>query len=243
MSALQLLFVFAVAFTADAASLESYGVSCPKDDPQLDTCFANAVEKMRQHLIEGIPDLGVPAIDPLKLAEVKVDPLFGDWIKILLKNIKADGAGKFRTANLKVNLKDNEFRGEVHIPFLAFEGDYNVDATVLNLSLKGNGSVKGNTTENCSEFVLKGDLEKRDGGRYFNFKQLKIKLIVKQLKACVNGLINGELVIGDAVRDTTGHQLDLWKFIKETIEQTLSEVALEVINSVAKQINVDELFP
>lgn len=48
----------------------SYITLCKRDQNTIDKCAKEAVEKLRPKLIEGIPELDVPSIEPFYIPEV-----------------------------------------------------------------------------------------------------------------------------------------------------------------------------
>lgn len=50
----------------------SYIKPCKKSDPNIDQCITNTIEGLRGKLKEGIPELDVPAIEPLTLEQIRL---------------------------------------------------------------------------------------------------------------------------------------------------------------------------
>nr|AIL33918.1 oviposition stimulating protein [Melanoplus sanguinipes]ALX00027.1 oviposition stimulating protein [Melanoplus sanguinipes] len=242
MSALQLCYLLAVAITSVTAALPSFVPACKKDDPKLDECFLNTINTIQPQMKKGIPELKIPTMEPLELSKVNVPQFLEEFIHLELENLKIHGAGDFKLINVHVDLKDNEFSGELEIPHLEFGADYNLALEVSNLTVKGKGDIKGTATDCKGNFVLKGELKERNGEKHFHFNQLNVIIRVDKIHATLNGLIKGDVLMGDKHQHGAA-DMDLWLLLRPTIQDTIAEVAKDIVNGIAEVIVVDELFP
>lgn len=60
------LLIYIGTFSAD------YIKVCNRNDSQIDACMKNAVETLRPKLVEGIEELSVPPLEPLKIEIVRL---------------------------------------------------------------------------------------------------------------------------------------------------------------------------
>lgn len=61
-----------------------------------------SIETLRPYLARGIPELDIPAIEPINLGDLIVaESVPGQGISITAKDIKAYGPGNFRLKKLK----------------------------------------------------------------------------------------------------------------------------------------------
>lgn len=49
-----------------------YIKACKRHDPKINECIMNSIEELRGKLAEGIPELDAPAIEPLKLNQIRL---------------------------------------------------------------------------------------------------------------------------------------------------------------------------
>lgn len=81
--------------------LASYIHVCKRSDPKVEQCVINSVEDIRPTLKKGIPELDVPAIEPLLIPEVGVPGRDGGSAVAYGRNIKVHGASDFKVDSLK----------------------------------------------------------------------------------------------------------------------------------------------
>ncbi|XP_049949392.1 uncharacterized protein LOC126457271 [Schistocerca serialis cubense] len=243
MALLQVSCFLAVAIAAVSAALPDYVPVCPRNDPDINACVSNAIEKLRPALMKGIPELEVPPIDPLEVSEVTVSPIPGQRVRVTASNIKVYGLEKTRINRINVNVRNQEFSGAVEMPNLMFAADYNVDAKFMQLSMKGKGAVSGNATGVHGDFTLRGKLVKRKNGNYLQFNKLNLNFNVDRSHSHMEGLVSGDLVIGDDTYDQGDNGMNIWPLAKPVIERSIAEVLLEMANRIVSHVSYDEMFP
>lgn len=118
---------------------------CHRTDPQLEQCFLNAVEQIRPHFHEGVPDLFIPPMNPLVIPQAGLNS--GDNFKASFKNIEVYYADEFKVDYLKVDLDKVFIDLMVSFPRLRIKSQYNIDGRILILTLKGQGPADGNFSE------------------------------------------------------------------------------------------------
>lgn len=75
---------------------------CHKEDPKLTECMKESIETLRPYLARGIPELDIPAIEPINLGDLIVaESVPGQGISITAKDIKAYGPSNYRLKKLK----------------------------------------------------------------------------------------------------------------------------------------------
>lgn len=69
---------------------------CYKSDENYDECFMQTFQKWIVNALEGIPEFGIPPIDPLQLESFHFERIINEELKIsgVLANVLAFGAGK-----------------------------------------------------------------------------------------------------------------------------------------------------
>lgn len=75
---------------------------CKRDDPELDKCVVRAVDEVKPRLLNGIPEVNIPALEPFNVPTLKLDRTAPNLrIKATLKNTKAYGGSNFKIEKLK----------------------------------------------------------------------------------------------------------------------------------------------
>lgn len=74
---------------------------CAKDDPNLNKCMASSIESLKPKLAEGIPELGVPSLEPLFLGDLLLGDNNQNGLVITAKDVDAFGASNFKIKRLE----------------------------------------------------------------------------------------------------------------------------------------------
>ncbi|XP_049773902.1 protein takeout-like [Schistocerca nitens] len=245
MAPVRVLLAFAAAVAvAVAGSIPSYIPVCKRNDPDINNCIKNAVEKLKPKLAEGIPELDVPKLEPLYIPQLTISPNQGQNIRAVGTNVRIHGASHFTITSITADIPKHEFSAAIKIPSLYFEADYDVDAKLLSITLKGRGPLTANATECSGDVVLKGQLVKKNGSPYLYFYNTEVSIDVKHVQVHLEGLFNGDKVLGEATNQALNENSgEFWPTIKPIAEQTIAEVLLGIANNITSHFTYDDLFP
>ncbi|XP_075236822.1 protein takeout-like [Lycorma delicatula] len=228
--------------SASKHKIPSYIKICKRNDPHVEECILNSVEQLRPRLVNGIPELDVPALEPLTLPEVVVSR--GGNFRAVGTNVIVRGASNFKVTKLKVDLKKNIFYIGIEIPHLTFDAQYDVNARILVVPVKGKGPIKANATDVVGDVVLKARKVKREGETYIEFKSIDIDLKIENYSVRLENLFNGDKALGDAVNVALNeNKKDFMKALKPIVEKVVGEIVLDIANKITKNFTYDELFP
>ncbi|XP_047363512.1 putative beta-carotene-binding protein [Vespa velutina] len=227
------------------SALPPYIKVCKKHDPNINECVMNSIENLREKLAEGIPELDTPAIEPLKLSQIRLlrGPT-GARLDINLTDIQVNGPSTFKIRDLKVNTDDVIFTFKVSFEKLNFQGKYQIDATLLLLKLTGEGELVGNFTGYDSDIVLKAQKIYRDNKVYLHFEKMKLNIQIGGANLYLNNLFAGDPVLGPASNKIiNANSALLIEEIKPVMESSLADLFTNVSNKIVKTFTYDELFP
>ncbi|BES97642.1 JHBP [Nesidiocoris tenuis] len=225
-----------------AKEIPDYLHVCHRSDPQLSVCITRSVESLRDRLIAGLPELGVPSIEPLVMEE----PIStqGAGLVVTTKDLVAYGGGNFSIKNLLVDMNNLKFKFQLGFPHLAIEGKYSVDGKIIMIPIKGDGDVKCDVSRVDGFVELTGNVEQIDGMSQMRFTDMKIDVTVQDGKIHLSNLFGGDKLIGEVVNAAIN--LNFQYFVKELkpiIQDTLSTFILKSANKICDGLNYDELAP
>lgn len=239
------LFLFSVAlalFVEVESKIPNYIHVCKRNDPKIEECIINSIEKLRPKLNKGIPDLEVPSLEPLNLPEIDVSR--GQNFHAFGRNIVVSGASNFKITKLKADIDKVQYEIGITIPFLVFEGSYDVDAKVLVLPIQGKGPITANATDVIGDALLKGHKIKKNGETYLVFDTLELKLKLNNYNIHLGNLFNGDKNLGDAINAAINdNKKDLMIGIIPHAERVAGNVLLDIANKITKHFTFKELFP
>lgn len=74
-----------------------YFPRCKRFDPKLSECLIKATETVKPYLVKGVPELGIPAIEPYVIPEITLEQGTQALnFKALLKNVVVKGLGAYK---------------------------------------------------------------------------------------------------------------------------------------------------
>ncbi|XP_050443075.1 circadian clock-controlled protein daywake-like [Adelges cooleyi] len=232
-----------------------YVTLCKTSDPKIDKCMINALNDILKHAKTGIPELGVPAIEPflireldLKIFQALGTQLFGnqqnsDKFRALARNIIVHHSSEFKLHHMKIDMKKKEFFANLTFPFLQIEGEYDVNLMMFNLPIKSTGPVKINATNIFVESTLMGKLVNRKNDKYLMFDNVDIKVNFQDYSVVIENLFKKDQNLNRAVNDmikTQKHELK--KMTLPMIEELSGKMLLNMVNQMLGGVPFDEMF-
>uniref|UniRef100_A0A1B6L2D3 Uncharacterized protein n=1 Tax=Graphocephala atropunctata TaxID=36148 RepID=A0A1B6L2D3_9HEMI len=238
---LPLLLLPALAQAAAKHKIPSYIQICKRNNPHLEDCILDSIEKLRPKLKTGIPELDVPGMEPLVLPVVDMSR---GGLRARGTNVTVRGASNFKVTSLKADLNNTKFYIGIKIPFLSFDAQYEVNTRILVVPLKGKGPIKANATDVVGNAVLKGRKIERDGDTYVDYNELKLNLDISNYNVHLDNLFNGNKELGDAVNlALNDNKREFMEALRPVVEKITSSVLLEIAKKITRNFTYDELFP
>ncbi|XP_017777876.1 PREDICTED: uncharacterized protein LOC108563647 [Nicrophorus vespilloides] len=102
---------------------------------------------LRKILQNGLPDFGIPILDPLNSSQISVDlASFGIDIvsgTLVLKNLILQGLADFDLEDVDISINGNALTLKFNLiePSISFNSDYNFNALIYVLPIIGNGKL------------------------------------------------------------------------------------------------------
>lgn len=113
---------------------------CSRSDPQINTCIRNSFNHLRPYLAQGLPELGVPAMEPLLIDQMAMENDAGAVrIKALFSQISVKGAGNYTVREVRSDLSKLRIDMRIAIPRMESRGKYDINGQVLLLPVRSNG--------------------------------------------------------------------------------------------------------
>ncbi|KAK0182272.1 hypothetical protein PV327_000426 [Microctonus hyperodae] len=237
--------LLAAVITPIFAALPSYIQPCKKSDPKIDQCITNTIEGLRDKLKVGIPELDVPAIEPLTLKQIRLlrGPQ-GARLDINLTDIQVSGPSSFEVRELKANTENVTFAFKVSFNKLSFHGKYQIDARILLLRLAGSGDLTGNFSGYDSDVILRAQKIVRDNDTYLKFDKMEIGIKVGKANIYLSNLFGGDPILGPASNQLLNANSNLFlDEVRPVLEDALANLFTDVANKVTRSFTYRELFP
>ncbi|XP_011879806.1 PREDICTED: circadian clock-controlled protein-like [Vollenhovia emeryi] len=233
--------LFAVAF----AEIPSYIKVCNRNDPEINKCVLNSIEQLRSKLATGIPELEVPAIEPLVLKQVQLSR--GPQAARLdfnLTNIEIFGPSTFKIRDFKIDPENVFLTFKVGFDKINFRGKYNINAQILLLKLVGEGGVTGSFFDYECDCILRSHKIIKNNSTYVQFEKMKFNIKIDKAVLNLDNLFGGDPILGPAsnkvLNANNGLLLDE---LKPILEEALSDLFTNIANKITGKFTYDDLFP
>ncbi|KAF5285658.1 hypothetical protein FQR65_LT13088 [Abscondita terminalis] len=238
-----IIFAFAVFGFTTSVNIPDYIHVCKRTDPDVSKCIKESIELIRPRLTNGIQELGVPALDPLRIQDFDAGRGSRNF-KVILKNIDVAGASDFQLNKLKVNIPNLTFRIQVALPLLRLTGLYDVNARILVVPFKGEGKFYANASNCAVNAVLKGELIDANGEEQLHFSKLDMKLLIGDYNIKLESTDNNDPILVQAASDVLNqNRKDFIEVVTPFLETRISEILLEIANDIVKHFSYENLFP
>ncbi|XP_066907545.1 circadian clock-controlled protein daywake [Halyomorpha halys] len=237
------LIIFSAAL-AHSTHLPDYVEVCKRTDPNLQTCIQKSIENLRPRLIEGMPEMKVPPIEPLIIDEPIANE--GTGLKVVTKNLKAWGGSNYTLKNLDIDPLKPKFNFHLNIPHLKVEGVFDVDGKIIMIPVKGNGEITADVYDVDSEVSMKSELVNKDGDQFLSFYGLDLnKLKIGKGKIHIDNMFGrDDKLIGDVISSAINLNFNYFvQELKPTIVSTLTQFAVKSANNIVRDVPLSELFP
>lgn len=223
--------------------LPSYIQVCKRDPNTLDDCVKNSIDDLRPRMKDGIPELGVPSMDPLFIEEINGLTADNTPIRATGRNIKVTGASGFKIKKLSVESDTLKIKVTVYFDKLHFEGEYSLDVKAL-LSLQGEGTLVADAVGCTAVLTIIPKVFTVDGQEYMKFKKIIADITIKDYKVELKGLFNGDKTLGKAANDIINQNKgELLRATKPHLEKTVEKHLLDVANKVVEGLTLDQVLP
>ncbi|XP_077291393.1 circadian clock-controlled protein daywake-like [Arctopsyche grandis] len=228
-----LCFFFAVILVIStngyAQTLPSFIDRCKWSDPELTRCLTSAVQAAIPHMANGIPELKVPGIDPLKVDNIRVNQ---PALKVQFEDAFISGLKSCKVNEFRIDPKSKKMYFN-YTKNGSFNGKYQVDGRILIIPIKGEGDASIKFTNLNYYFIMDYDTVKGDDGKN-HWKILKHQATYNTEKAVYRF---GNLFGGNKQLSDTAHKVvnDNWQLIfNDMSPPIMKKVIRSVVNVISK---------
>ncbi|XP_050672711.1 circadian clock-controlled protein daywake-like [Leptidea sinapis] len=228
MRRLSLLFVFIAAFVyvkaGDEEYLPSYIQPCDLQTPEFKECVRKQLVNSLPLFAKGIPEMGVPSIDPTELDNIDID---GSGLKLSFKKPKLHGLSHASLTELAVTIGELEEKFKLGLKMnLSLTGEYIADGKILILPIKGKGPSLIKVSNVDVEIISKLTHVKEGKGEYFKLATPNYKYEIESTTFDFKNLFEGNKQLAETTL----------KFANENWRQLMDDLAPPVIKQIVKTI-------
>ncbi|CAH1098585.1 unnamed protein product [Psylliodes chrysocephalus] len=235
-------FMCCIVSVAVARKLPSFIEVCHPKRVDVGECVKKNLEILRPKFRQGIPELQIPAFNPLKLSSADIK--LGENFKTNLKNIKLWFSNSFSIEEFKVDLDHFRLEFTIKFPEVKAQGDYSINGKLLILNLDGAGLGKIFLHNLTATVVASGKKEKKNGKEYIVPTNVDIKPEVQSMNIHLENLFpsNPELT-EQANKLFNDNQKVLFEDFSPLIVNLVKKLISNYINNFFSRYSYDVLFP
>ncbi|XP_033220657.1 uncharacterized protein LOC117175165 [Belonocnema kinseyi] len=135
---------------------------CNRNAADFSLCARQAIEEAWPTLVKGIPELGIPQLDPFVVNSLEQE--FHSGVlrgKMIVKNARVYGAAGHKFKSVKLHLNGDRFNMEmdVTVPKILTEGDYMGDGYISAFKIGGKGQFNVTMEGIKTYFNIEGRVE------------------------------------------------------------------------------------
>ncbi|KAF6204257.1 hypothetical protein GE061_002597 [Apolygus lucorum] len=236
-------FLCSVFISSTIAKIPSYIHVCKRNDPELDKCVLNSVEILKPKLVKGIPELDIPALEPLSLKDLVLQH-GGRALKFSGTNYIIHGASNYEIDDLKLDLPNKVFQVQMRFPKIVLDADYEVAGKFLSFNLQGKGPVNVVAENIDGKAILKGKQLMKNGKEYFILDSMDLKLNLKNYELKLSRGFFKDQAVTDAINVALHeNKREIINLVRPRLEEVVKDVLLDTANKITNHFTYDELFP
>ncbi|XP_062553087.1 uncharacterized protein LOC134218196 [Armigeres subalbatus] len=242
----RLVFVLLFGLSAVSCYLPPTINVCNRNDPNLEKCMLNVVEKMRSNIVSGDYGNGtkLPSLDPLFMDRLDIDD--GENLRATYLDTVITGARNFHVDKLHVNTESKTINLLITLDNLRLKGKYNINMRIGLLLIDGDGdSVLDLTDVKLLVKINYFFVENSNGRKTMQFHPMDVKIkYAGTAKFNMTNLLKGRPQLEQAANDAINEAPELiMDRTKAPVEQFFSKLFTTIANGLMKEADENEAFP
>ncbi|CAG5028603.1 unnamed protein product [Parnassius apollo] len=217
-----IFLAFAAAFvnSCSAASAPDFIHPCNNTEP---ACLIKATQDAIPEFTKGLPQIGVPSLDPFIIDEL---PIQLPGIKVTFIDGKVTGLRKCEVLNVEAHLEKNVFVLEVRCN-ITIKGKYTAVGRLLLFSINGEGDAKIKIVNSIIKMNIKTKYFKDAEGRdHFGIKSYRYAFDYgERIHYTISNLFKGNPEISNTVLRFLNEN---WRVVTEEFGQPVVDYAMNV---------------
>ncbi|BET00191.1 Haemolymph juvenile hormone Hypothetical protein protein (JHBP) [Nesidiocoris tenuis] len=210
--------------------------------PQFDQCFTKAVNEAIPQLKDGYPRLGLPPLEPIKIAQTKSRQ---DGFEINLSDYELRGIG----ANLIVKRTEFDPKNKIlnwygTVSSLLIEGEYTIEGKILTMAVNGGGKFKILAGNISSELKTAFEVKNIKGVDHMVLTKTEyINRDIGSASIFFENIFKGNKAISDSINAVINDNWREMDALTNVFNKALTVFVQNYMGKVYSKVPYDELFP
>ncbi|KAJ8675675.1 hypothetical protein QAD02_011461 [Eretmocerus hayati] len=217
---------------------------CRRNSEEYSVCLTNTIQDSWPSIVQGIPKLELPSLDPLEINAVKHNLQSDGFVgQVVLRDVKIYGLAKTKFLAVQPTLYDDQIDldVEVEIPKVFIECDYKADGTVGLVPVGGKGQFNITMLGLRARWSLTGPIQNDK----WTVEHFRIDPEVKSMKVYFSDLLNGNEELNNAAIAVVNEYWPLFFDAMKPIVNALADPRLThfVNHYVFSKVPISQIFP
>ncbi|XP_026726411.1 protein takeout-like [Trichoplusia ni] len=209
----------------NATPIPEYIIPCSQSDPHLDNCIKNSFNHLRPYLSRGIPELGVPPVEPLFIDRLVMENEAGPVrVTAAFNNITVVGPSNYNITKIRSDLKKLRIDMGIVLPRIEITGKYEVSGQVLLFPVRSHGDFWASFGDVVAIAKIFGKETERENVKYMLADRLLVDFKLRTSRFKVRDTVNHGSVIGEAMN----------QFLNNNAAEIIEEMRPAAAASIAK---------
>ncbi|XP_011171049.1 circadian clock-controlled protein daywake [Solenopsis invicta] len=244
MSFCTLALFCATAFVLAAAQeIELPVTTCKHDADDYASCLKAAVIEAWPKFVPGIPDIGVPVLDPYFTEEERILYEAEDIkLDVTVKNVNTYGLAKIEFLAVRPYYSDNFFKLEFDfaLPKALMEGNFKADGTVKAFHMGGEGTFNISMEDVKGSWIVEGGV----ANDRWTIEHFYLNPEIGKMNVWFSDMFNGNNELTDAaLKFVNEYWPTLYRQMLPMLAKNWDEHVTEVLNSIFSKVSFSKTFP
>ncbi|CAB3239921.1 unnamed protein product [Arctia plantaginis] len=230
-----------------AIDIQKYLKVCNRNALDANDCMVDAVQKGIAAMIDGIPDLDVPQIDPYLQKYFKLDYNNNQLaVKLVMKNTYVTGLKNSIVKDARLRADDDKFHLEVDLttPKVTITTNYRGEGKFNVLNIYAYGTINTTMTDLTYTWKLDGVPEKKGNDTYVRITEFYMRPDVGSMfTALENENLESRELTDLGVSFANANWRTLYKEFLPFAQENWNKIGTAIANKVFSKVPYDELFP
>ncbi|KAG7310729.1 hypothetical protein JYU34_003537 [Plutella xylostella] len=227
--------------------IEKYLKTCDRNSPDVNDCLLEAITEGLTLMCDGIPDLGLPPIDPYEQDDIKVEYKRNQIsAKMYMKDIVVAGLRQAKVLDARLRADEERFHLEVDMtsPSVFVTGRYHGEGRYNSLRVNATGGFNTTMRDLVYTWKLDGKPLKRDGETFVKIHSFYMRPDVGDLQAYASDIFPDNPQLTELANQITNQN---WRIMYRELlpyaQANWNLTGVKIANKIFLKVPYDQLFP
>ncbi|KAF5296522.1 hypothetical protein FQR65_LT01512 [Abscondita terminalis] len=219
---------------------------CKRSDPNLSECLKDAIQKSLKYLQHGVPEHGIPTMEPLEIPELSIPPSSITPFVQNYKNMRLYNHASSIINDLQVVITDKQLLIKLKgfNPMFKSASFYHFEnAMMMGVNMTGKGTSIVMALENTFDMEINAGTINHGNGKQTKLSEITVDFKLFPTKLDVN-LDHQHIELNNELSDhATNYGLPLFEELREEYSRMFSDVYKNFTELLFSKLDFNDVFP